>query len=34
MAVNARWRHHGREAVKQLQWRQELRAAAAGPDFG
>ena len=34
VAVNARWRHHGSEAVEQLERRQDPRATAAGAQFG
>ena len=30
VAVDARGWHHGGEAVEQLEWRQDLRATAAG----
>jgi hypothetical protein len=33
VAVDARWRHHGGEAVEQLERRQDLRATAAGARF-
>ena len=33
LAVDARWRHHGGEAVEQLKRRQDLRAAAAKARF-
>jgi hypothetical protein len=33
VAVDARGWHHGGEAVEQLEWRQDLRATAAGARF-
>jgi hypothetical protein len=31
--LDARRRHHGGDPIEQLQWRQELRAVAAGAQF-